>query len=170
MKTIYRLNVLLKGTKRSRMLENDESFEMKIPTWIPYEEKNLYNVDDFVNQVNESANLGGDYVRRLWIEKVEINDEEDVTSPMSKYVSGDANDVDWCFEADVIDNNVKHAIDVNDIFVNSEDLYGTASEILPSMVNVFGFGNADPAEVVDDIVVVLIGLGYGDTPDKISFD
>ena len=157
---IYRLNVKIRGTKRSISLDEDEIFRTKIPTWIPNSEQDLYTVKDYVDNIIQSAPLRtGDWIEKLYLETTDVPDGIDLTSRSNIEIYGaDENkDVKWTFEANLVQLVIRQIIEEESIF--RSDLYEFAAEITNGK-NLFGWYNADPGDLVEEIASELVVMGF----------
>jgi len=163
---IYRLNVSVRGTKRSRALDEGENYDMMIPTWIPNPEMDLYTLHDFVEHIVGVATLkSGDLVTRLWIESAELDDSVDLNSADSPYLQSNSPEIDWIFEHDVVQDVILNIINKSDL--SPGELHETAQSVFEIGQYAFGWGNADPCDAIQEISLQLISAGYGVTQNGI---
>lgn len=159
---IYRLNVSVQGTKRSRTLDKGENYDMIIPTWIPNPEMDLFTLHDFVKHIVGVATLNsGDLVTRLWIESAELANSADLNSADCPYLQSNSPEIDWIFEHNVVQDVIFNIINKSDLSLG--ELYETAQSVFEIGQYAFGWGNADPCDAIEEISLQLISAGYGVT-------
>jgi len=159
MDSLTRLKVTLRGTKRSIVLEDGEKYEFKIPTWIPNPDSNIYNINDYLDTINHAANQKGDFVESILIEVFDGDiSDEDLSSKIPLFLEEDEHH--WKFKSNYLADLIQDIVTKKGIFLNGID--EASAEILIHMTFLFGFGNPDPADAIEQIESKLLYLGYFD--------
>jgi hypothetical protein len=150
---IARLKLRLIGTKRSRVLKENEEVEVYIPTWLPNPEMGLNSFDDYVKYVvNESWINSGDLIANIIVETVSVSDTKDFKDPYSPYFSDKADGIDWEYRYSIVGYIIEVLVRENQIFVSEDCIYESALELYQNTSqNILGWMNADPADVIDNI-------------------
>lgn len=145
---ITRLKVKVVGTKRSRTIEDGEIFEMSIPTWMPNPDLDLYSLNDFIEFVSTEAPFNsGDRVLSILVQDAVV---QDGTDPVNIIES----DHTWSDRYDVVHNTLQsmwHEI-------GGVDRTEIAFEIYQQYQHMFGWGNGDPADAIEDISISLLSV------------
>ena len=159
MKKLYRLKVVIEGTKRSKFLENGETSEFIIETWIPNEIKGLYGVNDYINHIARNSSEKGDFVTSLILENIVVDDNLDINDLSSFLFNEDSSSNKWSFEANIIHDVIQDTITERSLFP-SDNTDSLAIEIYPFMIGLFGFENAEPSDAIERISMGLSCLGF----------
>ena len=171
---IVRLRVELEGTKRSRALDAGERHTIYLPAWIPNESLGLYSVDDFVMHVGFHApQSSGDMVTGLYLEStaIPLSLLPSLKDPLDEAVTDFLEDhCDWVkwSQQDNVKAQAIHSFWVSAIQdLGHDHIDDVARYILEIKGVAFGWGNADPADALEDIVRNLIIAGcYPDSDDE----
>lgn len=159
---IYRLHLRVMGTERSRNLEYEEIYEMFIPTWIPNERKNIFTHEEYVSQtINFASYEAGDFMITANVESTVPADGDDINDGFSAYWRDHDDSVVWKFEKNLIEGYLDYLYANHSI--PSDDVFEAAAYILQiSPPHIFGWGNADPADAVEEISIMISDRYYED--------
>ena len=166
---LTRLKLTLKGTKRSQALDYGEVHTTYIPTWIPNTDLGLYDCLDYVAFIVYDSHLqSGDLITDLTIEKTicpkRVYEDMQKNSKYSNpYTETNHPDVSWEVSSVAIPMYV-HRFWENLNSFNS-DIYELAQDIYMKNIECFGWGNADPADAIEEIARALIINGIGESSD-----
>jgi len=128
---------------------------MFIPTWFPNERKGLFTHEDYVRHaINFASYESGDFMITANVESTVPADDDDINDGSSAYWRDHDDSIEWKFEENLIDDYLDYLYANHDI--PYDDIFIAAAHILQiSPPNIFGWGNADPADANGEIRIMI---------------